>query len=241
MNTVRFLLKEFNNTTWKNKANRNEIYGLVFAILLAAFNIFGISKQPVYKSWSLMMLIYTLIYTSFFYHYLKNNGYFEIIGGGNAFIIGIAFTPLIAVSALLASDYIPFITLSNDLRLMSLLMMLFSSLFCYQNALLLKSFTDVIDKNNISEENRTKLVALKDSIRRGIFTSDLPSFLVFIIIFIYSLCGYNEEAFFYGAAAFQMLASNIVWILNDDPVFGKIEIKKNEELLCQSVDSTKKC
>ena len=102
-------------------------------------------------------------------------------------------------------------------------MMFFSGLFCYQNSLLLKSFTDVIGKKNISVENITKLVVLKDSIRRGIFTSDLPSFLVFIILFIYSLCGYNEEAFFYGVAAFQMLASNIVWILNDDPVFEKIE------------------
>ena len=95
MNTVRFLLKEFNNTTWKNKANKYEIFGLGFVVLLAASNFFGISKQPVYKSWSLMMLIYTLIYTRFYYRYLKKSGYFEVIGGGNAFIIGIAFTPLI--------------------------------------------------------------------------------------------------------------------------------------------------
>lgn len=231
MNTVRFLLKEFNDTTWKNKANRYEIFGLVFAILLAASNFFGISNQPVHKSWSLMMLIYTLIYTIFFYYYLNKSGYFEAIGGRKAFIIGIPFIPLVIVSIFLASDYLPFITMPNDLRLMSFLMMLFSSLFCYQNSLLLKSFTDVINKNKkeISEENIKKLLVLKDSIRRGIFTSDLPSFLVFVILFtylsIYSLygCLNDKEAFFYGAAAFQMLASNIVWILNDDPIFEKID------------------
>ena len=101
MNTVRFLLKEFNNTTWKNKANRYEIFGLAFAILLAAFNFFGISNQPVHKSWSLMMLIYTLIYTIFFYYYLNKSGYFEAIGGRNAFVIAIPFIPLVVVSIFL--------------------------------------------------------------------------------------------------------------------------------------------
>lgn len=73
---------------------------------------------------------------------------------------------------------------------------------------------------------KIKYSGLATDFRSTVFMSDLPLAIAFLVLTIYSIfidyC-IQMDYFFSGAIAFQMMASNAVWIFNDDKIFTKLE------------------
>jgi len=75
-------------------------------------------------------------------------------------------------------------------------------------------------------KSKNRFSGLSKDFRSAVFMSDLPLSIAFLVLTIYSIfidyC-IQMDYFFSGAIAFQMMASNAVWIFNDDKIFTKLE------------------
>ena len=194
------LLREIGRYFWKNKC---VLFFFFFAVLVGATNIFGFSDQPAHKSWVLSSLVFTFGYTIAVYRYGYNIHLFT-------------FSP------------------NRDWTL--ILIFIFSLLFSVVNWAFHQHFrqkSDSIDiTNSPNEENieaknasKKKYSDLSNSFRSTVFMSDLPVTMGSLVLVIYSFSiSYciQMDYFFSGAIAFQMMASNGIWIFNDDIFFESL-------------------
>jgi hypothetical protein len=92
-----------------------------------------------------------------------------------------------------------------------MLLWLGSSIFCILDLLL------------ASEKNSK----YRDSFKQSLRFSDFPVMVAFLVLWYYAhkiqskpSLAQMMEPFFGGAVAFQMMLSNVVWLLTDDPIFS---------------------
>jgi len=103
-------------------------------------------------------------------------------------------------------------------------MAIFSLIFSFVNWLISERFKEIAEneKNKIIKE---KLSELSGNFVKGVLMSDFPAAVVFFILFLYAIMmprSEQMEYFFSGALAFQMMASNFIWVFNDDIIYQKI-------------------
>lgn len=208
-------------------------------ILIGATNIFGQSNQPAHKCWVLSSFVFTSGYTLVFYIFGRKNGYFKNLGGDKSVVIILVHLLLFVITLFIANDYFSLFRLSPGRLLTLILMFIFALLFSIVNWALHQHFHQ--KSNSIEITGRETQDELEDleakrklknrysdqsrSFRSAVFMSDLPLAIAFLVLAIYSIfinhCS-QLDYFFSGAIAFQMMASNAVWIFNDDKIFEKL-------------------
>ncbi|MBW2643677.1 MAG: hypothetical protein JRC89_09985 [Deltaproteobacteria bacterium] len=83
---------------WQNKNNRNILFFIIAATLIAATNCFTIWEKPPNKGWILVSLLVTSVYSIYFFISGRKNGWFAELGGDFTAYIIVAHFPLLAIS-----------------------------------------------------------------------------------------------------------------------------------------------
>lgn len=223
---LRSYFSNIHSYTWKNKNNRNILLFILAAILIAATNCFGIWEKPPHKGWVLVSLIVTLAYSCYFFISGQKHGWFDELGGKFSAYIILIHIPLLLITCLICNEYLDWFTYTPTTLDTLVLMAVFSFIFSLVNWLISERFKTVAS-NEQEVCIKKKLSELSGNFYKGVFMSDFPSAVVFFILFLYALAmpkpmSEQMEYFFSGAIAFQMLASNFIWVFNDDIIYSKI-------------------
>lgn len=225
--------------------NRFVLVFFLFSFLLGATNLFGLSDEPIHKSWIIVSLFFTFFYTIVFHGAGFKNGYFEDFGAIKTAILILTNIFLFVVAFIISNEFHGVFRYTPKRETALALITLCFFTYAVINWIIHRHFSSKGEKELAADFKYT------------VFVSDLPITISFLFLFLYSLfinrmiemnCETTEigevidgfEYFFSGAIAFQIMYSNAIWIFNDDKFFKKLDGLKKEKL-CQSVDSTKKC
>lgn len=209
------------------KKNKYIIIFFFIAVLMGATNIFGLSKQPVHKSWVLSAFVFTFGYTIVFHFAGLKKKYFERLGGVKSWAVILANLFLLCITVIIANDFLKLLNFYPSRFISLLLMLIFAFIFSILNWILHKHFQQESDsKTDVSNSQKKIYSDLSNNFRSTVFMSDLPTTITFLILAIY--CFFinsfiQMDYFFSGAVAFQMMASNAIWIFNDDKFFESLQ------------------
>ncbi len=226
---IKYLRSYFSNIysyIWINKNNRLILFFIIASTIIAATNLFGIWEKPPHKGWVVVSLIVTLVYTAYFFISGGKNGWFDKLGGYFSVIITLAHIPLVLITFLVTNEYIHIFEYTPKIEHTIGLMCVFAFIFSLVNWSLYMRFKEVANSSK-SEKVKNQLFELSENFKKGVFMSDFPAAVVFLILFVYAVSMDNFEQIEYflsGAVAFQILASNFVWVFNDDIIYTKIEM-----------------
>lgn len=208
------------------KKNKYIIIFFFITVLTGATNIFGLSKQPVHKSWVLSAFVFTFGYTIVFHLAGVKKKYFERLGGIKSWAVILANFFLMIIIIIIANDFLKLLNFYPSRFISLLLMFIFAFIFSILNWILHKHFQQESNSKMGDSNPRKKTYSdLSNSFRSMVFMSDLPTTITFLVLAIYCLFinSYIQmDYFFSGAVAFQMTASNAIWIFNDDKFFAKV-------------------
>lgn len=169
-------------------------------------------RRERYKNWETCALLFTFTYT--IYLYVKNRKKFKNVMGWPAMFLGVAPLALMFTTIISASGHLEVGGVRVEIHRPEIMVALVvtSLLFVVVDLILFRSLKAKYPKDS-------------NAFWLSFQYSDFPILVAFILLTIYAFAlGEDEikrdhmDAFFAGAIAFQMILSNIIWTVTDDPL-----------------------